>query len=252
MKAASAVDASPAITMLEPVSRLFAFLKRHGFRATLRRSWVFGQRMFSQRMVLFYLDFPKGEASDEISTGTRLPPALTVERVGRQAEMRSEDWEKIVNFWNPKITQKQISERFGQGATLWMIRWEGRLAGYGWTITGHTIVPHYHPLGSNDVHMFDFLVFPEFRGKNVNPSLVDYILDQMTREGRTRAYIEVREWNKPQLKSLGKTKFQLLGVARKTSLLGRTFVEWIPGERCGFAKEAEAKNQSTGASLTTR
>jgi len=246
MKPANAVNTSSPMAIFEPISRVFAFFKRHGFRATLRRSWVFVQRMFSNRMVLFYLDFPKGEAS----SGTRLPQPLTAERKGSQAEMRAEDLEKIVNFWNPRMTQRNMTERFGQGASLWLIRWEGRLAGYGWTMTGHTIEPHYHPLGANDVHMFDFLVFPEFRGRNVNPSLVDFILDQMTQEGRNRAYIEVREWNKPQLQSLRKTKFQLLGVARKTSLFGRTFVEWMPDRRSGLTPEA--KNHSNPASLTAR
>ncbi len=245
MKPATGVNAASPIAIFEPVSRLFAFFKRHGFRATLQRLWVFIQRMFSNRMVLFYLDFPKGEAWP----GTRLPQPLTVERKTSRTEMRTEDWEKIVNFWNPRMTQINITGRFQHGASLWLIRWSGQLAGYGWTMTGHTIEPHYHPLGANDVHMFDYLVFPEFRGRNVNPSLVDHILDQMTQEGRTRAYIEVREWNTPQLRSLGKTKFQLLGVARKTCFLGRTFVEWVPDERFRFVRET--KNQSTPANLTT-
>jgi ribosomal protein S18 acetylase RimI-like enzyme len=246
MKPVNAVNTSSPMTILEPISRVFAFFKRHGFRATLRRSGAFVQRKFSNRMMLFYLDFPKGAAS----TGTRLPQPLTAERKGSQAEMSPEDSEKIVNFWNPGVTQRNMTERFGRGASLWLIRWEGRLAGYGWTMTGHTIEPHYHPLGTNDVHMFDFLVFPEFRGRNVNPSLVDYILDQMTHEGRNRAYIEVREWNKPQLQSLRKTKYQLLGVARKTSLFGRTIVEWMPDQRSG--PTSEAKNHSNPASLTSR
>lgn len=246
MKPANAINTSSPMAIFEPISRLFAFFKRHGFRATLRRSWVFVQRIFSNRMVLFYLDFPKVEAS----LGAILPQPLTAERIGSQAEMSPEDSEKIANLWNPRVTQRNMTERFGQGASLWLIRWEGRLAGYGWTMTGHTIEPHYHPLGANDVHMFDFLVFPEYRGRNVNPSLVDHILNQMTQEGRSRAYIEVREWNKPQLQSLRKTKFQRLGVARKTSLFGRTFVEWMPDQRSLLAPEA--KNHSNPASLTTR
>jgi len=246
MKPANAVNTSTPIAIFEPVLRVLGFFKRHGFRATLLRSWVFVQRVFSSRMVLFYLDFPK----DAASSGTRLPQPLTAERKASQAEMRIEDFEKIVNFWNPRVTLRNMTERFGQGASLWLIRWEGQLAGYGWTMTGHTIEPHYHPLGVNDVHMFDFLVFPEFRGRNVNPSLVGYILDQMTHESMGRAYIEVREWNKPQLQSLRKTKFQLLGVARKTSLFGRTIIEWMPDQRSGLAPET--KNQSNPASLTPR
>ena len=127
---------------------------------------------------------------------------------------------------------------------MWLIRCEDQLAGYGWTITGRTIAPHYHPLGTNDVHMFDFLVFPEYRGRRINPSLVDHILNQLSAKGRTRAYIEVREWNHAQLISLAKTRFRLLGVARKVSLFGRTFVEWpgAPGQPGSDRVQTAANN----------
>lgn len=217
-------------TFVEPVARLAAYSKRHGLRATLHRSGLFLRRLFSSnRMVLFYYDFPNNA---DACPATSLPDRLTVERKQSRHEMASADWEQIINFWNPDLCQRKFAERFREGACLWLIRSEEKLAGYGWTATGRTIAPHYHPLGANDVHMFDFLVFPEYRGRKINPSLVDHILNQLAAEGRTRAYIEVREWNRPQLISLGRTRFRLLGVARKASLFGRVFVEWTsaPGE----------------------
>jgi ribosomal protein S18 acetylase RimI-like enzyme len=233
--------------LFEPVSRLIAFSTRHGLRATLERSAQFLGRSFSNRMVLFYFDLPK---KDDFSSTAILPDHLKVERKTSQAEISSGDWDKILNFWNPALCQRNFSERFQEGASLWLI-WSGReLAGYGWTMKGRTIEPHYHPLGANDVHMFDYLVFPEFRGKNVNPSLVDYILHQMSAEGCRRAYIEVREWNKPQLNSLRKTRFQLLGIARKVSLFRRTIVEWAPHKNADSAQIATSQSP-TRASLTT-
>jgi ribosomal protein S18 acetylase RimI-like enzyme len=210
-------------SFLEPICRLAAYGKRHGVRATLQRGGLFVRRLFSNRMVLFYYDFPNIAAP---CPATNLQDRLKVDRIQSREEMTSADWEQIVNFWNPEISQRRFSERFREGASLWLIRAEQALAGYGWTMTGRTIEPHYHPLGANDVHMFDFLVFPEYRGRKINPFLVDHILRQLGAEGKTRAYIEVREWNRAQLISLAKTQFQLLGVARKSSLFGRTFVEW--------------------------
>jgi GNAT superfamily N-acetyltransferase len=213
--------------LLEPISRLAAYGKRHGFRATLERGGLFVRRLFSSnRMVLFYLDFSSYAASVNQCSAAQTSGNLTFERKPSREEMAAGDWEQIVNFWNPTLSRRSFTERFQQGASLWLARCDGKLAGYGWTLTGRTIEPHYHPLGANDVHMFDFLVFPEFRGRNINPRLVDHILHQLAAEGRTRAYIEVREWNHPQLKSLSKTPFRLLGVARKRSVFGRTLVEW--------------------------
>ncbi len=35
-----------------------------------------------------------------------------------------------------------------KGALLWLIKSEDGLAGYGWTLQGRTIEPHYFPLAS--------------------------------------------------------------------------------------------------------
>ena len=212
-----------ALTLLEPISRIVTYFKRHGFRATLERALLFLRRFFSEnRMVLFYLDLPKGDA---IAT-TILPVHLTVQRVAGFEDIDGQDWQQITDFWNPSIYRRQLSKRFERGGSLWLIRSGARLAGFGWTMIGGTIEPHYHPLGANDVHLFDFFVFPEFRGQGINPRLVERILHDLAAEGRSRAFIEVREWNRPQLVSLAKTPFRRLGVARKSSLFGKTFVKW--------------------------
>jgi ribosomal protein S18 acetylase RimI-like enzyme len=174
-------------------------------------------------MVIFYYDFPppcKRVISDPI------PAEFTVDRKNAQDEMNQADLGRILNFWNPEIARRSMSERFEAGASLWLIRHEGQLAGYGWTLTGGTMRGYFVPLGTEDVHLFDFLVFPEFRGRRVNPTLVRCILEALGHEAKSRAYIEVAEWNEPELKSLRRTSFQLLGMARKANFSSRTIVEW--------------------------
>ena len=73
----------------------------------------------------------------------------------------------MTSFWNPKLAHRNIKERFDKGASLWLIKFEDRLAGYGWTLQGRTIEPHYFPLGQDDVHLFDFHVFPKYRGRGL-------------------------------------------------------------------------------------
>ena len=174
-------------------------------------------------MAVFICDFPLAGTPALI---TEWPNHLKVERIQSPEETDERDLRLILNFWNPSLAHQDLAERFKAGATLWLIRSEGQLAGYGWTLTGHTMRPYYVPLGANDVHLFDYLVFPEFRGRRINPALVNHILAQLSREGRSRAFIEVAEWNQAELKSLGKTPFRALGLARKKSLFGRTIVDW--------------------------
>jgi ribosomal protein S18 acetylase RimI-like enzyme len=119
-----------------------------------------------------------------------------------------------------------MTERFGLGASLWLIKSHDKLAGYGWTLEGRTVEPHFFSLGHRDVHLFDFHVFPQYRGQGMNPTLVTSILRALTAEGAGRAFIEAAEWNQAQLSSLTKTPFRRLGMARKSTLFSRTLVLW--------------------------
>lgn len=229
MKEAITTHRPPGLTLPQPISRGLTFWRRHGFRATVQRAVVSMHRLFSSsRMVVFYCDLLHPAVSS-------LPSGLRAERKTSQAEIDPKDWDKMMNFSNAVECFCDFSERFRRGASIWLIWSEGNLAGYGWTMIGNTLAPYYHPFGPNDVHFFDFLIFPEFRGRNINPVLADHILLQMSAEHRTRAYIEVREWNKAQLRSLQKTKFQLAGIARKGCFFGRTLVAWTPQKSVNFS-----------------
>ncbi len=204
------------------ISRFTDYYRRHGFAATLRRAGVAVKRaLFSSRSVLFYCDLTRLTAPP-----ADLPSFLKVERKASSAELSLEDIEAITSFWNPKLVQKNMQERFGKGASLWLIKSEGKLAGYGWTLQGRTVEPHYFSLGKDDFHLFDFHVFPQYRGQGMNPFLVTHILRSLAAEGAGRAFIEAAEWNQPQLSSLTKTPFRRLGLARKLTIFGRTIVCW--------------------------
>jgi ribosomal protein S18 acetylase RimI-like enzyme len=212
------------MAVAESISRLINYYEKHGFGATLQRSRVFLRRCFlSRRFAVYYFDLSKNGA---VSPVRNWPENLKVVRVTRHEDIEANDWQKIADFWNPELSRRNFSKRFKEGATAWLIWSEGNLAGYGWTLTGRSIQPHFLPFGPDDVHLFDFLIFPEYRGQRINPLLVSYILDGLIAENRTRAYIEAAEWNRPQLNSLSRTGFKLMGVAHKAFLRGRTVVVW--------------------------
>jgi GNAT superfamily N-acetyltransferase len=201
--------------------RSTTYWKRHGLRATLNRAAQALNRIFSNRMVLFYFDL-----AGEVSGKTDLPPYITLERKRSEAEIYQADLQEFINFWNPEIACQEIRDRFRQGASLWMIKVDGKVAGYGWTLRGRRIEPHFLGLGTNDIHLFDYYVAPSYRGRGLNPLLVNHILRNLAAECGGRAFIEVAEWNHAQLSSLRKTPFRRLGCARKLTIGSRTIVRW--------------------------
>ena len=227
------------------ISRFTAYFKRNGLRATVRRIGLAARRaLFSSRMVLFYCDL-----SALSSPPTDLPSSLKVERHTNQTDLSPQDLQQITSFWNPQLAERNIKERLELGASLWLIKFEGNLAGYGWTLQGHTVKPHYFRLAPGDVHLFDFHVFPQYRGQGVNPLLVSYILRSLAAEGQGRAFIEAAEWNQAQLASLRRTPFRRLGLARKFTLFRYTMVCWDENKTVEQEQKADLKNASVA---TTR
>ncbi len=203
-------------------TRVVRYGKQHGFLGTLRRLALSFSRCFTgSRMALYYCDLGVCR-----SPALEDPGRARVEEKRAQTELDPEDLRRILNVAAPRIVQRHLAERFAQGASLWLCKVEDQLAGYGWSIEGRTIEPHYFPLGAKDVHFFDFYVFPEHRGRRINPWLVGQMLSRLAVEPGHRAFIEAAEWNIAQLSSLGRTPFRPFGMARKFRLFGRTVVLW--------------------------
>lgn len=204
------------------ISRFADYCKRHGFRATVRRAALAAkQAVFSNRMVVFYCDLAKQAAPP-----TNLPDSLRLERLGNYSDLSSHDLQEMTSFWNPKQAHRDILERFDRGASLWLIKCENRLAGYSWTIRGETIAPYYFPMTKDDVQLFDFYVFPKFRGRAILWFLIIHILHNLADEGAARVFGDVAEWNQASLSFYKTTPFQRLGLTRKFTIWGHTFVWW--------------------------
>jgi ribosomal protein S18 acetylase RimI-like enzyme len=215
------------------ISRLTAYCNRHGFVATIRRAGLAVKRaLFSSRMVVFYCDLAK-----QTTASVNIPSSLKAERLRSYAELSPQDLQEMTSFWNPKQAHRNIRERFEQGASLWLIKSGEKLAGYGWTLQGRTIEPYYFPLGQDDVHLFDFHVYHEYRGQGLNPFLVTHILSNLARIGGGRAFIEAAEWNEAQLSSLRKTPFHRLGRFRSFTMFGYTLVSWVESKAAQQMRE---------------
>jgi hypothetical protein len=228
------------MALSEKISRLLAYYKLHGLIATLHRFSLATQRLlFNGRMVLLYCDLAAQQKRFE------LPEVLQVERKTGENDLNLQDLRELISFWNPKLAGQRIKGRFAQGASLWIVKCEGRLAGFGWTLRGRTVEPHYFLLGADDLHLFDFHVFPQYRGRGVNPLLVNYILSSMASECHARAFIEAAEWNVSQLASLRRTPFRQLGSARKLTFFRHTIVCFHENKIVERQPEGQGKGSST-------
>ncbi len=214
------------MSMSESISRLIEYYRRHGVISTLSRARLAAKRsLFGNRMVVFYCDL-----DDRRMSKAETPGAFRVERLRSLAELRPEQHREIIGTWNPKLASRLLEERFDKGSSLWLVENEDRLAGYGWTLHGQSIAEYYFPLGSNDVQLFDFYVFPAFRGRALHWLLTNHILYELAREGRTRAFADTREWNTAQRASFKMTPFRPLGFVKTYRVFGREFNSWIPME----------------------
>jgi GNAT superfamily N-acetyltransferase len=212
--------------MPDSIRRFASYLKRHGVRATAGRIALSWQRFRAGNwFVIYSCNLQEvGPLDDASLQGGR------VERRDAQAEIPPDDLSLLISNWAPAIARRQMAGRFERAASLWEFKIGERLAGYGWSIAGGTMEPYFFPLEPGDVHLFDFFVFPEFRGRRINPMLVNYILSQLKLEKKNRAFIESAEWNVSQLSSLSRTAFRLVGKASIRRRPGKTLVIWSSTE----------------------
>lgn len=198
--------------------RAMSFFKRNGLRASVIRGFLALYRLFFLgRMILFHCALPVQNFAQ--------PQGVQVERVG-QMTLSIGDHQRLANAWNPAIRAGQIAERFEAGSELWLAKLCEELVGFGWTIRGRTMEPHFFPIQADELHLYDFFIFPEFRGRGFNVALLSDILARSSAEGIWRAHIECAAWNKAQLHSLTKTPFSMYAEATKMCVLGRPVVLW--------------------------
>jgi hypothetical protein len=220
-------------------TRLIEYQRRHGFRVTLRRAGVAARRaILARNMVVFYCDLGKLRP-------ILAPAGCCVRRVGSLAELGSDRLQEVISFWNAKLAERNIRERFAKGATLWLVEAENQLAGFGWTLEGNTIEPYYFPLGARDVQLFDFYIFPKFRGLTFYWLLTNRILETLAVEGCSRAFADTGEWNRAQLAAFKVTPFRALGSVKTYKLFGRRLTTWSAGGSAGQIRQMVGRSPKT-------
>lgn len=209
--------------------RFIRYYKRHGLLQTIERIIEKSlQALFKNDYIVFYYDlllFDEHEAQK--------PPNITIESITKENKIEKEDLNGLIEHIGEEITLIELKERFAKLAVLWMIKVDGKLAGYVWSIGKSTYKcpgPHYFPLCDNDVYLFDGSVLPQYRGRNLFPLLLKHVLYGVKKLGFIRVIFDAHEWNVSVHKSFSKVGMKKLGVVRKYRFWGRNFLLWKNSE----------------------
>lgn len=208
----------PRHCAMSAVTRLWSFYRSHGLGPTLARGTESIRRLsYGGRMILFSCVLPAPPVGHS--------SALSFDRHNAASLDRAE-YLGVFGQRDAAARETELTARFAAGSELWLARWEGRLAAYGWTIQGGTIEPHFFPIQAEEVHFFDFFVAPGMRGRGINVALMLEVMARLGEQGVRRMHVECAAWNAAQLRSLDKCALQRNGAARMVRVFGHSLVIW--------------------------
>jgi len=204
------------------VRRLVRSIKTKGMLFTMKRIFIISKRnLFQNRSIIYCADLNSLEY-DKVE----LPKNYCIEVICKEEELSKNKLYQLSKY-RPKETLKlQFQERFHKGAVLWLMMISDIVVGFHWSVTGQPIKQYFFSFPCKDTLLFDSEIFTEFRGRGLNPLLIDYIMCNLKKQGVSRVYIDIRMWNAANIRSITKTRFKKIGVAKKIVVLGKVFVIW--------------------------
>lgn len=201
---------------------MIEFYKKRGFLKTVYRILEHPyQTVLKSRRILIYAEM--SEIDDSV---LNLPLSITIDAKKTYSEAVQIDMQKMVMYWEKEREIEKTQERFRKGAVLWVLRLNGNIVSFVWSIKGKVVTPWYLPLTPHDAFIFDAITFEEYRGQGLYPLLMNYILARLRLEGVSRAVAELYAWNKSSINGLKKTCYRKFGEARKLRCFGKNITIW--------------------------
>jgi hypothetical protein len=184
-------------------------------------------RVFCNGEVMFVADL------NELTDIDYMPPSsITVERYDRENDIPENDKNRLEQLkGGSKILHHFLDCFFQRGAIFWLAKLNGEIAGYHWSLVGGFDGGYGFPMTSKDAVLLSSEVFSEFRGKGVNPAMIQSILNHLKKTGLSRAIISCKVWNTANLRSIPKTPFKRLATFREIKLGKRHLIVWHKTEK---------------------
>ena len=211
--------------MYRRLQRIISVMRADGILAGLR--WLFQttyHRIVPQKQAIWFADLT--EVDDK---NFCLPDGVEVKRYASRKKLDETDYETLVEKGTALMgsgARILIDERLKNGAVLWLVKENGNLAGYRWTIVRDTLLGTYVPHTEFDVHEFGVEVFSGYRGRNIFQVFVKHALITLKIEGYKRFFTEVHLWNERSMKAMAKTDLRKIGTATRFNFFGRNVVIW--------------------------
>ena len=181
-------------------------------------------RVIPQRQVIWLTDLTKVD-----SEGFSMPEGIEIKRYHSIDEIDKEDYKVLIERGTSLMGSAAsilVRERFEKGAVLWLLRENGQLAGYRWTIINNHVTPTYFPHTETDAHSIGTEIFPDFRGGHMFRLFDEGLKTILKKEGSKRYYSETFLWNKRAVKAILKTSSRKIGIATRFSIFSKNIVIW--------------------------
>jgi RimJ/RimL family protein N-acetyltransferase len=125
------------------------------------------------------------------------------------------------------LSAKTLARNFNDGADFWILRLDGRIAGYLFSLWRSPAILREFPyldVGEDGMIIFGTEVFRAVRGKGIASASTELIVDELAHEGARRAFRCCAKENVSSARAISKTRFQLVGEASAIRLLGHPWV----------------------------
>lgn len=200
------------------MSKIVIYFNENGIKKTIIKVLTKLNQFFNLKYIIYHADL------DSISVNAH--GSLTGVKIVNYNMLCEELLNNEVIHSKRKSTIIEWSHRFELGATLHLIYNEETLSGYMWTVKKKLYSGFFFPTSNRDIHFFDQLIFPIFRGKNLNAIATNIILYESKCDGFKNAYLCIGVWNKSNIKSISKTYFLPIGRARRFFWGKKVIIVW--------------------------
>ena len=211
--------------MLRRLKRMVSIVKSEG--AIVGLTWLITtvyHRVIPQKQVIWSIDLTKVDCE-----GFSMPEGVEIKRFHSIDEIDKEDYKVLIERGTSLMGSAAsilVRERFNKGAVLWLLKKNGQLAGYNWTIINNHVTPTYFPHTETDAHSIGTEIFPDFRGCHLFRLFLEGRKVILKKEGSKRYYSETFLWNKRAIKANLKISLRKIGIATRFSIFSKNIVIW--------------------------
>lgn len=180
------------------------------------------RKLFKNRKIIFFI------SCNEIDEKKlQLREDISVKNFAKAEDIPQEDLICLYTNKGGKIlVMDYLKKNFQKGGTVWLAYLNGEVVGWRWTCVNGYNGFYFFPSTPKDVVFFDGEIFPQYRGKGISPTMLQYMFVALKKAGIERIYGDVLEWNNANIRSLPKTGLKMIGIARELNICGGKYIIW--------------------------